>query len=472
MYEFSGPLPIDQDKASRVTIRGECASWCWQHWEENKVQPPTVFRIRDCKKWWTQDSAKCRGPVVIEGIAFDAPECTVFSFGDFANQEGRGADARGNALRFCSFHGTPFVGPYFVRGIRQYNFEVDHCSFRGGCGIELSGDMPTLSHLRMGMHTIGIRTFDVGGHSHVPGTISDVEIEGVSGTGIVTIGDNLERCSVEVGYGFTPESGDRKPGRVVRFDREYAVLDGDGWLSDDDKCPASYVDPTEAELVPQVPAVIAGNRCCVTDCRFESNRAGLDTPQFVVVPDRSPIRINGVPELYGLGRETTNRPVVAAWCAGNQHCLFGQVLTDHLQLSHPLVNTRHAFDPNWGADVGAANDESKTLRFRLRDGKWVRRLSDSPSGWTHREEPGPGLLYTRLWAREDGLTLYVWDGTDTIQIPVKAGWQRIEQRVDVSPLGRVNLRGDGIEAVGFSVSERQFPQQMFNVKTYDDEGRK
>ena len=445
-YHFWGPLPLDQDAASEVAIEGPNRTWVWQHWEENKVKPKAVFYLHGLgpgEYWWTQTKGRTtRGPVSIKGVAFQVVDSGgVFSFGDFADPNPKGADARGNSLRLCSFHGRPFVGDYFVRGVRQYNFEIDRCSFRGQSGIELSGDMPTLSKLRMGMHCIGIRTFNVSGHDHVPGTISDVEMEGVSGTGICCEGDNLLRSSVEVGYGFTPADQAVAAGRVIRFAAGYALVDSvdasgqPNWLSSADKCPPEFVKGEKPPLVQQVPAVIAGNRCCVTDCRFEVNRGGIDTPQFVAVPYRSPIRINGVPELYGLGRETTNRPVVSAWCEGAQHCLFGQILTDHLQLcedAHPLVNSRQPFDPNWGAHSTAANGESQALRFRRRDGRWVYRLSDAAKGWTRRTG---GVA--NVWSDGDR-ALTLWDGRRKVEYKLAGGWTRLEL-----PAG--NLRGEGLE---------------------------
>lgn len=420
--------------ASKVRLFGHNREWVWQQREEGRIEPATLVRLDlpPGVAWWRQTTPKA-GPAVFERIAFEFRDATVFQFGDFASAEPFGYDARGNAIRYCSFHGqTMHAGPYAVRGIRQYNFEIDHCSFRGASGIELSGDMPTLSHLRMGWHQVAIRTFDVAGHAHVPGTISDVEIEGAAITGIVTAGDNLHRVSVETGYGDTPTSDLRCPGRVVRWGERYAVLTEDGWLSDDDKCPAFAVDGP-GELVHKVPAVLGGEGLTVDQCRFALNRS-LDAPQFVIVPGRSPQRVYGVPEPWGMERETKCRPVVSAWCAGVQHKLYGQVLTDHLLLDHPLVNSRQPFDPNWGAHgVGAANNEAQQLLYRQRDGRWVYRLSDSRTGWTRRD--GGKLA---VWADRDGCELVHWDGQRQTRTRLREGWQS----VSFLP-GRI--QGDGVE---------------------------
>lgn len=432
------PLPWDDRAftaaASRVRLFGHNREWVWQHREENHVEPTTVVRldVPPGGTWWQQGGGG-QGPAIFERIAWQYNNCTVFEFGDFANGNPFGADARGNAVRYCSFHAqTMHAGPFALRGIRQYNFEVDHCSFRGASGIELSGDKPTLTNLRMGWHGIGIRTFNVAGHAHVPATIAHIEIEGAAITGIASAGDTLLDVSVETGYGDTPTSDLRCPGRVVHWGDRYAVLSEGGWESIDDKCPEAAVDGP-GELVHKVPAVLCGEGLTVSQCRFALNRA-IATPQFVVVPGRSPQRVYAVPELWGGGRETLCKPVVAAWCAGTQHKLYGQVLTDHQLLDHPLVNSGHKFDPNWGAcGIGAANNESQRLLYYKRDGRWVVRLSDSPTGWTRR-----AAATLNMWADGRDRVLYCWDGQTQTRIRLRPGWQSVGV-----PAGR--LQGAGID---------------------------
>ena len=484
-YDFYGPLVLDQAKAANVRLAGKSFGWTWQHWAENRVKPKTVLRITGLGNgtWWTQD-AKRRGPVVCENLAFSVESGSVFLLGDFTSTDWQGCDARGNAFRFCEFvHDRLYdpSGSAFIRGIRQYNFEIDHCSFRGATyGVEISGDQPTLRHLRLGHQEVGIRTW----LEHVPAVIEDVEIEGVTGTGVAVLGDRLHQVSVETGYpAFGPgrtagvallppgvtwkivgewcelsiacNDWRIRPGRVVRFGDLPPVLVTETertrfrWFSCDDKCPPRHVDPAGPLVrLDGVPAFLGGNRASASQCRFEVNtEKAPGIPSLVVTPSHDPIRVYAVHEAWGLGRETFNRPEVGAWCAGRQWTLYGQILTDHQQLlphplaSHPLATEPRQFDANWGGDVGAANGEAGHLRYRVRDGRWVRRLSDSPTGWTIRKTAG--VLSGRAWA--DGeRTMTVWDGRRQQRVMLSGGWSEFAVAVEPNG-GRASIGGVGIE---------------------------